>query len=800
MDSMLPPPPRAVFTAFGETEKKEAGNDEALETDNIDEDGIMPWQDDDDSCLYDDDDEDDDDEEEEVVPMKVESNHLLAVGTQQHPPTSTTTSNLTTFVETQHGRLRRRQRGLDQKDLQNARKYGTAKAHVFKNARGKPKHTKYSYKGIHYIVENSTGREVTSFADPLILDPVPLPATPPDEIKSSTKTQVTSHTVLVVDTSGSMRSSDVWGARNRLNAVWIALALDFVAHRLETGEANSSGGQGDLVSLITMSETASIVFRKQPCDWKLYNRIVALQRKPRLVCPKGHGYFVRGIHAAAHVLDESSNSAAALSLVFLTDGRPSDRRNECERQLLPTIRSLAERYGRRLSFSAVGMGDGAQFDLLERMVSIFKDFGCPAEMQRPSLASAAIGSAFSSAASSLLVSKLEMQQREIRPICKESLSQASVEILDVEADEFLIYDAAKSVRRLVYREYWDESRKRHREFVEAPFLAGQATKYIAISKKPFGEGAERFVYRFFEIGADGKTVVGEALVAKETRHVLSSSPESDSHRQGQFVRTFCAAQQISLALAEKFNNVLNRATPKIHPGTPRVSFLDCSVYEIESPDGSTTRTVLVEPKVDHRHWFKWNANNGYVATMTSAATQPGQPSVSRLRLHTPTLAPIAENTDPNSDIAVASVRYNATQVAQAFSHFTYIVTGKKRLVCDLQGVVAGGRMLRLSDPVIHYHDPGQARRKHVHGATDRGRKGIDLFFGSHRCSGLCRLVTKGFRTEDGTDTSCALADPSTATKKRSINDVDGPMQQGGFTFSCKRRVGFSQEEVIDLVD
>jgi hypothetical protein len=66
------------------------------------------------------------------------------------------------------------------------------------------------------------------------------------------------------------------------------------------------------------------------------------------------------------------------------------------------------------------------------------------------------------------------------------------------------------------------------------------------------------------------------------------------------------------------------------------------------------------------------------------------------------------------------ILFTASQVAQAFSHFTYWASGRKRLVCDLQGVFdAQANLLKFSDPVIQYHDPSDHRRG-VHGSADRG--------------------------------------------------------------------------------
>lgn len=52
---------------------------------------------------------------------------------------------------------------------------------------------------------------------------------------SDDKTNWKSNTVIIIDTSGSMRKTDIWGSRNRLDAVWLSIALDFVATRLENG-------------------------------------------------------------------------------------------------------------------------------------------------------------------------------------------------------------------------------------------------------------------------------------------------------------------------------------------------------------------------------------------------------------------------------------------------------------------------------------------------------------------------------------------------------------------------------------
>ena len=67
--------------------------------------------------------------------------------------------------------------------------------------------------------------------------------------------------------------------------------------------------------------------------------------------------------------------------------------------------------------------------------------------------------------------------------------------------------------------------------------------------------------------------------------------------------------------------------------------------------------------------------------------------------------------------------------AAAFSHFTWTESNCELVVCDIQGVREWDRY-RLTDPAIH-------STSRLYGATDHGQKGIDSFFSTHECNGLC---------------------------------------------------------------
>jgi Alpha-kinase family len=92
------------------------------------------------------------------------------------------------------------------------------------------------------------------------------------------------------------------------------------------------------------------------------------------------------------------------------------------------------------------------------------------------------------------------------------------------------------------------------------------------------------------------------------------------------------------------------------------------------------------------------------------------------------------------------VRFSAYEVANAFSHFSYVVSWEKRLICDIQGVYdAPTNCMLISDPAVHYYNRKKEYRKNVHGRADLGYRGIKRFVLTHECSELCKLVIHGLR-------------------------------------------------------
>jgi hypothetical protein len=199
-------------------------------------------------------------------------------------------SNLTLdskLNSTLHDRGRREERDIDKGALLRARRYGMAE-------RGQRLgRIKYTHAGHVFIYDPRQNCAITSWkirgcstsgtanATPLLSkksedhDTVHA-ATAHRKIQkqlTSQKNKWTSHTVLVVDMSGSMREDDVNGARCRSDGVWLSLAEYFVKAQLEEMKTSIY----DVVSVILMQETASVQILCEPMDWVLYNKLVDLR-------------------------------------------------------------------------------------------------------------------------------------------------------------------------------------------------------------------------------------------------------------------------------------------------------------------------------------------------------------------------------------------------------------------------------------------------------------------------------------------------------------------------------------------
>jgi hypothetical protein len=212
------------------------------------------------------------------------------------------------------------------------------------------------------------------------------------------KSKWSSHSVLVVDMSGSMRRDDVNRARCRSDGVFLALARDFVKMQLDEQLAT----ENDLVSVILMRDTSEVVIYCEPLDWVLYNKLIDM-RDWTECHPSGAGNYLPALEVAESLL-AVNHKVKALALMFFSDGKPSDNGPFAEK-----MGEIASKYRRRLSFCCIGMADDNEdFRTLNDMVSEADAYGAVCSFHRPSLDTESLSNIISSMSSTLTMTKTEM--------------------------------------------------------------------------------------------------------------------------------------------------------------------------------------------------------------------------------------------------------------------------------------------------------------------------------------------------------------------------------------------------------
>jgi hypothetical protein len=149
---------------------------------------------------------------------------------------------------------------------------------------------------------------------------------------------------------------------------------------------------------------------------------------------------------------------------------------------------------------------------------------------------------------------------------------------------------------------------------------------VAIARKAFGEGTERFAYQFFEVAADGMTVVGDPLVAKESKFVAEGTTNSQEESE-KFVRRFCRINHQATKAADAFNAKLD-SIKRLDADTARVAFLPCSMYCVTDPEMGK-HALGVERRLFGK-FQKWNSNNG--VSYSCLATRQLVPSLYELKV------------------------------------------------------------------------------------------------------------------------------------------------------------------------
>ena len=554
-------------------------------------------------------------------------------------------TSLVTVLSSAHGRKRREERDITKRDLKAAVKYGKKEPATM--GRGTDR-WKYTFAGVVYITDSESKVEITSWPEDVCGFDVPLiritdaMAAEHDTAVADLRNQGswTSHTVIVVDQSGSMRRADVEGEATRAEAVWLTLAFTCVGDELRSGNRTAS----DVISIIGMRNTGELLVDCEPMDWLLYNKIVGFLRNER---PSGDGMYADSIELAEACLLRNTRGNCALALFFLSDGKPSDERErwnltseqrawqvDCgvgrthaeevrdrDNKLGSRIGKLASRFGRRLTVGTIGFADPSEnFSALKILTAECAAYDCQASFHAPALTAHSLKQVLTSLSSTLTATKTEMtavggsSQRTVRNVLRESKTGV-VDDMYANEDNWWIYDG-QAGNSVVARMTWDSKKayatrgkhpwRRHRMYLH------ENADGVAMRNKIFGEGAERMVSKFREFNFRWE-FVGPWMVAKESRFAEETGGHIHDHRL--FHSTFCKTQQKADRIAQEFNLRLT-TIPGVNSSTPRIRFLDCHVYILHD-EGEGRVGVLVEKMLDVSRYKKWNTNNGGVDGMPS---------------------------------------------------------------------------------------------------------------------------------------------------------------------------------------
>jgi len=558
---------------------------------------------------------------------------------------------------------------------------------------------KYTYGGVVFVYCPFTNREVTSFPSPDVsletsgtkcVEPILLKKRCDWEdehvvqLHEETRAKVVrsltswkSHSVLVVDMSGSMRRDDVNGAKCRSDGVWMALARDFVKQQLDTSSASTR----DLVSVVVMKEEAEIVMILEPMDWVLYNKLVDLREWSELR-PSGAGNYMPALEAAERLLSYNPHSSCSLSVMFFSDGRPSDKGNFAEK-----VGQIASKYGRRLTVCCIGMADDGKenFSTLMDMVSEANAYGAIGSFNKPSMHTDSLSNIITSMVTTLTGSKTEMTDiktgmtKTVRnDVRRERRGTPDDVVLTPEWVAYRNSDDQHFVRRV-----WSWSCKSndflylrdprcifcfknvepystHSPGVICPhcsacnvcrdcYGAGQFAKHykkkecydwlkdvrtgrlidkeitsfaVAMKTPIFDEGAERMVHKFRFLD-ESYNFIGPKMVAKQSRFVeLEGSYESRMNYHREFLRTQALASQFADYFNAAIDDLVNHFDPAHHgwiAKMPRIKFLEPLVVEVVQDDG-TELNILIETQLEGTY-EKFNNNMGYVKGRRSSNSE-----------------------------------------------------------------------------------------------------------------------------------------------------------------------------------
>ena len=334
--------------------------------------------------------------------------------------------------------------------------------------------------------------------------------------------------------------------------------------------------------------------------------------------------------------------------------------------------------------------------------------------QKLGLSAGGLKTAFSSLTSSLttMATECATTKTERTDVGRQSVEEGRARLAegllyDGEWDSYFKDDDPQETGAFLAKQVWDPRRKC---MVDQGLIKGSIG--VAHATASFGMGAERLVFHATECDATPRRI-GPTLVAKQSKH-------EENVRDRNFHVVSCRLSSEAEAIAQLFNRRLAL------PDEFHVEFVQATLYTVRDWNfGGDGRVPFVaEPELEGR-FSKWNNNAGGVASVCGA--------LGRLSLTQGIIEEGDEDEESDEDYEPAET-FNHLDVPAALSHFSYSVSQGRKLLCDIQGVHNAADGFTLTDPVLH------TLSKRRNGSTDKGEEGMNRFFATHECNGLCRRL------------------------------------------------------------
>lgn len=459
--------------------------------------------------------------------------------------------------------------------------------------------------------------------------------------------QEQSHIVLLLDASGSMRTSDVEAQDSaemvrRVDAA-LACAKDFVTQHARVNP-------NDLFSVAVFAEQVTPLCAV--CSASA--AVQALDITELQVI--GGTRFLPALRHAQECLE--GRGSAVGHVVLLSDGRPADTKD--------ALHAFQDAFvwGCLSSTHLHGIAFGStveSFAPLQQLASIsggtFALSGCSAR---------GLCGAFASVSSSITSFKESTQQGR-------SSSRLAALRVDYEPPELVGVFGKKGVVR--FNAVRASFRFDGQVFEKQEWDMGLVQR----RQRPCMRGGMRLVFGFSDLRVVDASA-GGWMVAKQSRFAdpaLNARPVVETHAK-------------STAVARHFAMLFDKRAKEVSMEVPALVFLPCFMYTIEDSAFKEVAAFTAERYLPGA-FLKYNSNNGYV-------------SEEPIRHH---------------------------DVMQAFLHFSFIASGSRFAVTDLQGVARESEVL-LTDPQVLTLAGG------AFGPGDLGVRGLKACLASHRCGPTCR--------------------------------------------------------------